>query len=171
MSHQQPTSYSLHLDFSTLFFPVLRRIKLDRVALDHHRRIEDFIVAHGRTLRTLVLDSCPMRASFEGGPPRPWHLVCNRFAESLEVLVDVQFHSRDEWYLDKDAGGMTGDLESRLFYQFVGSSWEYGPWEREHVGLLDRVAIERLLAKVTLADAPRTRKRVSKAENWVTIQI
>ncbi|KAI0660203.1 hypothetical protein C8Q70DRAFT_81366 [Cubamyces menziesii] len=148
VSHHVPTSFSLLLDFSTLFFPVLHRIKLDRIALDHHRRIEDFIVAHGRTLRTLVLDSCPMRVSFEGGPPRPWHLVCNRFAETLEVLVDVQFHSRDEWYLDIDAGGTTGDLETRLLYLFGGLSWEYGPWEREHVELLDRIAIEHLLAKV-----------------------
>ena len=70
--------------------PLLRRLELGGMTFSSARRMEDFIVRHGRTLTSLVLDSCPMHVELD--PPQPpartWTDVCNRFNEELQALVD-----------------------------------------------------------------------------------
>ncbi|KAH9895944.1 hypothetical protein C8Q73DRAFT_690181 [Cubamyces lactineus] len=92
----QPVGRWPRVDLSPFFFPMLRYLELGGITFDHDRLTEDFIVRHGQTLTSLVLDSCPMYiGSTVHGPLRPWREVCDRFAETLEVLVDAQFHRRE----------------------------------------------------------------------------
>ncbi|KAI0331548.1 hypothetical protein GY45DRAFT_1322127 [Cubamyces sp. BRFM 1775] len=141
----QPVGRSPNVDLSQLFFPNLRYLELGAIMFDNRRHTENFIVQHGRTLRTLVLDSCPMHVRLLQDPPRPWRDVCDRFAEALEVLVDVQFHVREGWGLDNRK--RTGEV--RLYYTIAetGSGGDRG-WDTRQYEPADRPAIERLLAKV-----------------------
>ncbi|KAH9895930.1 hypothetical protein C8Q73DRAFT_789726 [Cubamyces lactineus] len=142
----QPVGRVPRIDLSGLFFPVLRHLELGGITFDHHRRIEDFIVRHGKTLATLVLDSCPMHMpNNNDGPLWSWCDVCDRFAENLEGLVDVQFHVREGWGLDNRK--RTGEV--RLFYHSGDTSYggERGKETRAHEAA-DRPAIDRLLEKV-----------------------
>lgn len=153
-----PVGRSPRVDLSPLFFPMLRYLELGGFIFDHHRRTEDFIVRQGQTLTTLVLDSCSMYMSLGQDPIRPWRDVCDRFADTLEVLIDVQFHIREGWGLDNRK--RTGEV--RLFYVF--SELEYGGRRGEDTlayEVLDRPAIERLLAK---AARRRLGGRASSAE-------
>ncbi|KAI9068944.1 hypothetical protein FKP32DRAFT_101185 [Trametes sanguinea] len=146
LTSDAPVGSSPRLDLSGLFFPALRRLELGGIMFDDHRRIEDFIVRHGKTLTTLVLDSCPMYIPPPGEmPTRPWHDVCDRFAEGLEALVDLQIFLRTGWGLDD----LKRSDEVRLTYEV--SLFAYGHSRGDcgfAVEALDRPAIDNLFTVV-----------------------
>ena len=100
-SHPQSlTRFSLHsnidvgvvakIDFSGLHFPALRFVSLVCILFNEETHVEDFIVRHRRTLRSLWLHSCRIAIHGPGqGPPRFWSEVFTRFADVLEELTGV----------------------------------------------------------------------------------
>ncbi|KAI0370727.1 hypothetical protein BV20DRAFT_239304 [Pilatotrama ljubarskyi] len=152
LTSDQPVGRFPRLDLSGLFFPALRRLELGGIMFDHHRRIEDFIVRHGQSLVTLVLDSCPMHVeSLDGAPERPWREVCDRLARELEALIDLRVYLRTGWGLDD----LDRSEEVRLTYECQSDGTGYGYARGETTKMLealDRPALEQLLEKV------RTRK-------------
>ncbi|KAI8977804.1 hypothetical protein BD414DRAFT_539054 [Trametes punicea] len=146
LTSDQPVGRSPRLDLSGIFFPALRHLELGGIMFDHHCRIEDFVVRHGETLASLALDSCPMHVTTLGeDPPRPWRAVCDRFAEALSALVDVQFHLRTGWGLDDRS--RSGEV--RLTYETFETA--YGIVRGESCRALeavDRPALDRFIATV-----------------------
>lgn len=98
-SHPQSlTEFSLHsdidvgivakIDFSDLHFPALTFISLTGILFNEETHVEDFIVRHKRTLRTLSLQSCNIAIHDPiQGPPRFWSQIYTRFADVLEELM------------------------------------------------------------------------------------
>ncbi|ETW80566.1 hypothetical protein HETIRDRAFT_452132 [Heterobasidion irregulare TC 32-1] len=78
------------IDFLGPHFPALRSISLGCILFNEETHVEDFIVRHRRTLRSLWLHSCRIAIHGPGqGPPRFWSEVFTRFADVLEELTGV----------------------------------------------------------------------------------
>ena len=85
------------LDFSQVNFPALELLSLKRILFNMDTHIEDFIVRHKGTLRTLWLMDCKIAilGSFEEpeGAPHRWSHIWARFAKELGALVDFDMLS------------------------------------------------------------------------------
>ena len=78
------------VDFSQLDFPALASLSLQMILFNEETHVEDFIVRHKHTLKSLHLVGCHI--TFFGlakGPPQVWSQIWARFADELEALVQL----------------------------------------------------------------------------------
>ena len=98
------TSFTLHSDldvgvvprveFSQLDFPALASLSLRMILFNEETHVEDFIVRHKLTLKSLHLAQCHIASrDLLDGPPQVWSQIWIRFADELEALVQLSVES------------------------------------------------------------------------------
>lgn len=121
----QPIGQFPTVDLSWLRFSRLTSLTLNGFTFNEHCLAEDFIMYHGRTLRCLTLDTCPMHVGSKGGaPPRSWALVYQRFSDRLAALVDFKTLRRTGWGLHEHDERL--ELQSPYERSITGYGYERG---------------------------------------------
>ncbi|ETW76784.1 hypothetical protein HETIRDRAFT_328021 [Heterobasidion irregulare TC 32-1] len=147
------TSFTLHsnldvgvvprVDFSQLDFPALASLSLQMILFNEETHVEDFIVRHKLTLKSLHLAQCHIASySVLEGPPQVWSQIWTHFADELEALVQlsvepghnanqVRPHHSSYVHLDERAGhsylrvdektSAEDDMAERMFHEVVRS--------------------------------------------------
>lgn len=143
----QPIGQFPTVDLSWLRFPQLASLRLAGFTFNEHTLAEDFVVAHGATLRSLTLDTCPMHVDCKE-PPRPWAVVYQRFAERLTALVEFSTLRRTGWGLHEKDTRL--ELQSPYERSITGYGYERGKDVKLPLSVVqaDRIALRNFLRTV-----------------------
>ncbi|KAI0047365.1 hypothetical protein FA95DRAFT_1679145 [Auriscalpium vulgare] len=80
--------------FAGLHYPRLQQLSLCHLLLDEVTAVEDFILAHARTLRSLVLIDCKIVVASDSAsadpPPRTWAQVYETLGRELMGLTELK---------------------------------------------------------------------------------
>ncbi|KAI0065719.1 hypothetical protein BV25DRAFT_1821386 [Artomyces pyxidatus] len=135
------------LSLQDLYFPVLRTLDLSNIIFDAQSHVEEFVVRHCSTLKSLSLSDCKIPCPMALPPTRTWADVYRRFSDELGMLEVFEVIGDEEL-----ADGSSSSLPWRTYARWNLPSplrgWneyfedEEGPrtW-----GLDDDVALERLV--------------------------
>lgn len=140
------------IDLSALHFPRLQHLKLGGFCSDLNDSLETFIVNHGATLASLVLDSCPLWTGNDFRnkmPKRHWSQIFARFEEHLTNLTHLRVMCKffRQWGLNTEASPRS---EMELTYETSTSGYGYDRGEEvaTNVEQNDRKALEKFYATV-----------------------
>ncbi|EKM51062.1 uncharacterized protein PHACADRAFT_165687 [Phanerochaete carnosa HHB-10118-sp] len=145
----QPIGQFPTVDLSWLRFPRLMTLNLTGFVFSEHCLTEDFIVYHGRTLRSLMLDTCPMHVgNTDDTPLRPWALLYQRFSDKLTALLEFKTLRRTGWGLHEHDKRL--ELQSPYERSITGYGYERGKGVKLTPNVLqaDRVALRNFLRTI-----------------------
>lgn len=145
----QPIGQFPTVDLSWLRFPRLTTLTLNGFVFNEHSLTEDFVVYHGRTLRSLTLDTCSMHiGGKQSVPSRSWALVYQRLADRLTGLLEFRTLRRTGWGLHEQDARL--ELQSPYERSITGYGYERGKDVKLAVDVVraDRVALRNFLRKV-----------------------
>jgi hypothetical protein len=142
----QPIGQFPTVDLSWLRLPQLTALTLSGFTFNEQCLSEDFVVYHGRTLRSLMLDTCAIFLGGEDGNPlHPWALVYQRFADKLTELLEFRSVRRTGWGMHEP--DMRLELQSPYERSITGYGYERGKDVKLSVDVLqtDRIALRNFL--------------------------
>ena len=145
----QPIGQFPTVDLSWLRFSRLTTLTLNGFTFNEQGLAEDFVVAHGRTLRSLTLDTCPMHIGGKDGTPlRTWAQVYQRFADRLPNLLEFKTLRRTGWGLHEQEARL--ELQSPYERSITGYGYERGKDVKLPAAVVqaDRIALRNFLRTI-----------------------
>lgn len=145
----QPIGHFPTVDLSWLRFPRLTTLTVSGFMFSEQCLMEDFIVHHAPSLRTLTLDTCPIHiGGTDGAPLRPWSVVYQRFGDRLTQMLQFRTLCRTGWGLHEQDSRT--EFDSSYERCITGYGYERSKDVKLPFDVLqaDRIALRNLLRSV-----------------------